>query len=459
MDRDSPELAAAIAELEGLQQQLVAITEHRSRVMVLLTDRSREIADLTTELGRAKAEALRHLEDAQSATRQLRRTNEKLVDVAQSKQQLEGEAHRATDALESMRHELSATKVRSIELERDLKATQGELARIRQEVDASKRTLEARSGSWDQEREQLAMTLAGLTLEIQSEHQAARLLERQWIRTPARGHTELPGPSVGTNVDLRLAHVESVQLELTQLREERASLSAKVRELEREAGASRELSRLQQELRSALVDKSMLERRLEDAVQRDREREELQARIVELQQNRLEAEVARAEVERLRQRLYKAPLNSGTYATKQDSYLGELGRAEDDVEATLQDLAFQTDARGAVVADHRGLTVASLGDSHDSELLAAVAGEAERFSRQARQLLELAEITQFSLHDRNGRVAHYRFFAIDDDVMSVAVIGSAVPEETALDRVVAAVIQRLTDPLERAERVRKAGTR
>lgn len=458
MDRDSPELAAVLAELEGLQQQLVGVTEHRSRIMVLLSERSREIADLTTELGRAKTEALRHLEDAQSATRQLRRANEKLVDVAQSKQRIESELHRLTDEIESVRHELAATRTRSVELERELKTSQSELSHLRQEVDASKRTLEAQTGSWDQERQQMAMTLAGLSLEIQNEHQAARLLERQWLRTPAQPLVELGKPSETANIDLRLAHAESVQLELVQLRDERASLSAKVRELEREAGASRELTRLQQELRTALVEKNLLERRLEDATYRDHEREELRSKIAELQQNRLEAEVARAEVERLRLRLYKAPLTSGTYATHSSSYLDELNGTDDDVDTALQNLALQVDARGAVVADHRGFPVASLGNSYDSELLAAVAGEAERFSRQARGLLELAEITQFTLHDRTGRVAHYRFFAIDEDVMSVAVIGSAVPEEATLDRVVASVIQQLTDPRGRAARVRKAGT-
>src|SRR5512133_3303784 len=101
MDHDSTELAVAKAEIEGLQQQLVAVTEHRSRIMVLLSERSGEIADLTTELGRSKAEALRHLEDAQSAARQLRRANDKLIEVAKSKQAFESDQHRIADELAS----------------------------------------------------------------------------------------------------------------------------------------------------------------------------------------------------------------------------------------------------------------------------------------------------------------------------------------------------------------------
>jgi predicted regulator of Ras-like GTPase activity (Roadblock/LC7/MglB family) len=438
--------------------------------MVLLSERSREIADLTTELGRAKAEALRHLEDAQSSTRQLRRTNEKLVEIAQAKQSLESEQHRYVDEIASVRLELAAQKARSIEFEHDLKIAQTDVARLHQELDATKRTLEAQLSAWDQERSQLTMTVSGLTLEIQSEHQAARLLERRWLRS-SEADADLAklrqGPSANERstdatgevavLNLRVAHAEAALRELDQLREERATLSSKVRELEREAGASRELTRLQQELRSVLVDKNLLERRLEDAEFRNHEREELRTQIAELQQFRIDAELARAEVERLRARLYKAPLTSGTYAARTESYLDELGSSGDDVEIQLQRLGLQAEAQHVVIADHRGFPVASLGDSATSEIVAAVAGIAERFSHQARQLLELAEVTQFTVQDRNGTVAHYRFFAIDEDVMSVAVIGRCVPDEPSLDRVVSAMIQRLTDPRERAARIRKAG--
>ena len=273
MDRDSPELVAADLDVDGLQQQLMAVTEHRSRIMVLLTERSREIADLTTELGRARAEALRHLEDSQSSARQLRRVNDKVADVVQSKHALEAEHHRTADALESVRLELSATKTHSSDLERDLRVAQGELTHLRQELDATRRTLEAQTGVWEQERGQFSMTLTGLTLEIQSEHQAARILERRWVVAQAQPLLEHERPSESTGVDLRLAHAQAVQDELAQQREERASLSDKVRDLERDAGASRELARLRQELRNTQVEKNLLERRLEDAEARDRERE------------------------------------------------------------------------------------------------------------------------------------------------------------------------------------------
>jgi predicted nucleic acid-binding Zn-ribbon protein len=460
MDRDPPKLAleSALAEIDGLNQQVLAVTEHRSRIMALLTERSREIADLTAELGRSKTDGLRHLEDAQSTARQLRRANEKLVEVTQTKLALENEFHRITDELASLRLELSATKARSTELELEHKTSQSELGRLRQEVDATRRTLEAQTNAWEQERNQLSITMAGLTLEIQSEHHAARVLERRWIQSPAGPSSELQPSREGTGVDLRLAHAESMQLEMVNLREERAELSAKVRGLERDAGASRELARLQQELRTAQVEKKLLERRLENAEVRDLEREELRAKVADLQQNRLDADLARAEVERLRLRLYKAPLHSGTYATHSESNHNELkARDKTDLGAELQNLFLQAGARGVVVADQGGFVVASVGGGPDAEMLAAAAGEADRFSRQTRQLLELAEITQFTLQDRNGAIAHYRFFAIDEDVMSIAVIGPNVPDEGSLDRVVSAVIQQLTSPRERALRIRNSG--
>ncbi|HMA92686.1 MAG TPA: hypothetical protein VKP30_08370 [Polyangiaceae bacterium] len=459
MDHDSTELAVVKAEVEGLQQQLVAVTEHRSRIMVLLSERSREIADLTTELGRSKTEALRHLEDAQSSARQLRRANDKLVEIAKSRQIVESEQHRLADELASVRLELAVTKSHAGELEQDLKAARAELARLHHEVDATRRTLEAQTGAWEQERSQLAMTVSGLSIEIQNEHQAARVLERKWVFTPfdQAPTSSLSGDSGG--MDLRLARAEVVEDELKQLREERASLSARVRELERDAGATRELDKLKQELRSALVDKNLLERRLEDAEARDREREELYSRIADLQHNRLDADLARAEIERLRLRLYKAPLHSGAYALNTESYQEELGVEAGNLEAELQQAALQAEARSAVVADHRGFVVASLGSTHDSEVLAALAGEAERFSSQARELLQLAEVTQFSMQDRNGTIAYYRFFALDEDVMTVAILGNGSPEEDSVNRIVTATLHRLTDPRDRAARVLKSGTR
>lgn len=459
MDRDPSELAVALAEIEGLNQQLVAVTEHRSRIMVLLSERSREIADLTTELGRAKTESLRHLEDAQSNARQLRRANEKLVEIAKTKQLIEADQHRIVDELASVRLELSVTKAHARELEQELKSSRSELSKLHQEVDATRRTLEARAGAWEQERAQFAMTVSGLSIEIQSEHQAARLLERKWIASPFEALPAASTNADGSVVDLRIVRAEALENEVNQLREERASLSAKVRELEREAGAARELEHLKQELRNALVEKNLLERRLEDADTRDREREELYAKIAELQGNRLDADLARAEVERLRLRLYKAPLHSGAYAVHSESYHKELGAEVNDLETELQNVALQAEARSAVVADQRGFVVASLGSTHDSEMLAAMAGQAERFSSQARELLQLAEVTQFTMQDRNGVVTYYRFFALDEEIMTVAIVGNATPDEVNLDRIVTATLQRLTDPRDRAARVLKSGTR
>lgn len=303
------------------------------------------------------------------------------------------------------------------------------------------------------------MTVSGLSIEIQSEHQAARLLERKWIASPFEALPAASTNADGSVVDLRIVRAEALENEVNQLREERASLSAKVRELEREAGAARELEHLKQELRNALVEKNLLERRLEDADTRDREREELYAKIAELQGNRLDADLARAEVERLRLRLYKAPLHSGAYAVHSESYHKELGAEVNDLETELQNVALQAEARSAVVADQRGFVVASLGSTHDSEMLAAMAGQAERFSSQARELLQLAEVTQFTMQDRNGVVTYYRFFALDEEIMTVAIVGNATPDEVNLDRIVTATLQRLTDPRDRAARVLKSGTR
>lgn len=430
-------------EIAALNQQLVGVSEHRSRLMVLLTERSREIADLTVELARATTEGRRHLEDAQCAARQLRRANEKLVEVTQGKHAIETTHSQLHDELESLRWELGTTKATATSAKRDLVSTHAELTRLHQELDAAKRTLEAEAGSWQQERDQLQMTLTGLSLEIRSEHQAARLLERRWTEAGARmelAHVAERGREVKelAPLDFRLARAEALEEEVIHLREECARMSAQLRELDRDAGASAELSRAQQELRSLMVDKQLLERKLEDAQSRDCEREELQQRLGEQAHLLQETAALKAEVERLRGRLYKTPVTSGTFpvGTRMDA-IGQGQQAPRDLNSELAEFAAHADACSAVVADCLGFTVASVGSNDDCDSLAAVAGETDRLSSQASQILGLSAITQLTLEDRQGVVAHFRYFVIEDSVMSLGTLGSRIPPQDDLERIVA----------------------
>jgi len=427
--------------------------------MVLLTERSREIADLTQKLTRAKTESLRHLEDAQTTARQLKRVKERVSELTQSRQALQTEFSKLGDDLENSKWLLASTRETAAEAEVKAVAANTELARLRQEFDATRRTLEAQSGSWEQEREQLRMTLAGLSLEIQNEHLAARVLERRWLLAdPQRvsfsaeaSHTMNgsgdPGP-----VDYRLAKTQALEAELESLREERAQLSARLRESERDAGAAADLERMQQDLRNLQVERKLLERKLEDMQSRDQERESLRDAVKELKSQLRETDGLRAEVERLRTKLYKAPMNSGTYPV--GSHIEAIGAGLSfprDLNSELAEFAQHADAQSAVVADGLGFPVAAFGEGHRCDGLAAVGGDADRLRTQARQILGLSEVTHLTIEDREGLVASFRYFAVDETLLNVGTLGNRAPVPEELERFVGITRRALTISQPRAD--------
>jgi predicted regulator of Ras-like GTPase activity (Roadblock/LC7/MglB family)/predicted nucleic acid-binding Zn-ribbon protein len=422
--------------------------------MVLLTERSREIADLTAELIRVKTDGLRYLEDAQSTARQLRRANERLAELSSTKHSLSTEHSQLNDELDTLRWELSSARCAANTAETGLSATSVELSKVRQELDAARRTLEAKTGAWDQEREQLKMTVGGLSLEIQNEHQAARVLERRWALTEPKSVPSLAGSDTGKDqsrdslpVDYRLARVYALEEELENLREERAKLSARLRELEHDAGAAIELEKAQQELRNLQVERQLLERKLEAATLRDEEREALRGNLKDFQQQLRETDGLRAEVERLRAKLYKTPLTSGTFpAAPRVDPLSQGLTTPVDLNHEISEFAENAEVQSAVVADGLGFPVAASGNSMDSDGLAAVAGEADRLSTQARQILGLSEVTQLTLEDRDGMVAHFRYFAVEESIMSIVTLGTQVPNKDDLDRIVGLTRHTLTVP-------------
>jgi hypothetical protein len=443
----SEELAAIQAELIALNQQLVGVSEHRSRLMVLLTERSKEIADLTAELVRTKTDGLRHLEEAQSSARQLRRANERLAELSSAKQSLSTEQSQLHDELDALRWEVTSAREAVSTAESNHSNLEAELHRVRQEFDAVRRTLEAKTLAWEQERDQLKMTVSGLSLEIQNEHQAARILERRWVQAEpvAQVQGSTPSPNAeGVSIDYRLARSEALELELEELRDERARMSARLRELEREAGASVELEKVQQELRNLQVDRQLLERKLESAERREEERLSLQDREKELKQQVRETEALRAEVERLRSKLYKTPHAPSVLTTilRNENSCGDES-ALHMLYRKLAEFGEGIDAQSVVVAESAGFPVATIGNAVDGDSLAAVAGEADRLRTHAHQLLGLSEVTKLTLEDREGMFAQFRYFASDDDLMSIVTLGPQVAEKTELERIVTQIRQNL----------------
>lgn len=447
----SEDLVTIKAELAALSQQMVGVSEHRSRLMVLLTERSREIADLSTELVRVKTEGLRHLEEAQSAARQLRRANERLAELSSTKHSLSTEHSQLHDELEALRWELATARSATAKADVSQQAATAELSLLKQEVDTVRRTFEAKQGAWEQEREQLKMTVNGLSLEIQNEHQAARILERRWVMTETdAGAVRSAHPESardGAALDYRLARTAALEEELRQLREEHATMSARLREFGRQAYFSMELEKAQQELRDLQVIRQLLERKLEDAEHRDDERQSLRDRTKELELQLRETQSLRAEVDRLRAKLYKTPLTSGTFPAllRSDSAEDSLN-ASRDLNHVLTEFAQRFDALSVVVADGLGFPVAATGTTVDGDGLAAIAGEADRLRLQAHQILGLSEITQLRLEDREGQLALFRYFPYEGAIMSIVTLGTDIPSKEDLNRMVGLTCQTLSTP-------------
>jgi predicted regulator of Ras-like GTPase activity (Roadblock/LC7/MglB family)/chorismate mutase len=364
----------------------------------------------------------------------------------------QAECSKLHDELETLRWEVAAARGHSSDatLERRQYAT--EVNKLRYELDETKRKLEANLSAWDQEREQFRLTMSGLSLELRNEHHAARVLERRWVvgnpSAPAIS-TRVHGGSSGEllPINYEVIRNEGMVQELAQLREERAQLSARVRELEREAGAAHELEKLRQDIRAMHVERQLLERRLADAESRTLEHETLERQFEELQLQLREMDALKAETDRLRARLYNTPTSSGTFPIGSRVTAIAAGIIPStDLVSELEDLAHYFEARSAVVADGLGFPVATVGSNADCEHLAAVAGEADRLASHAKQILGLTEVTQLTLEDRQGTIAHFRYFAIDDNIMSVGTLGTLVPQREELDRVVALTKQTLTTP-------------
>lgn len=456
----SEDVASLKAELQEVREQLVSVSEHRSRVMVSLTERSHEVTTLISELNRAKAESCRHLEEMSSTAKNLKLASGRASELLALKNRLQTEYSQLTDELETTRWDLASARGSTADAELRASQSAAELAKIRLELDSVRRTLEAKADGWKQEREQLDMTVTGLSLELQNEHVAARQLHRLWLTSSAGLENRQPGLELATRsvtsspgFDARDAQFQALQRELEELRSEKADLALSVRELKREAARACELERSQQDYRQLQVEHQLLKRKLEDVAEHDEEREALREQLTELRATVRDAEGLRAEVERLRAKLYKAPLNSGTFP------LGEkvdaIARGEvpaRDLAAELADFAHQTEAESAVVADSLGFPVAAIGASGQGDSLAAVAGDADRLRTQARQLLGLAEVTQLTVEDREGRFAVFRYFEVDGNLMSIGMLTPRNPEPHELERFLGVTRHALSVPRIRAER-------
>jgi len=431
----------------GFDEYLAAVAEHRNRLATALGEMQSRLQTVARELERTQRSDVSS-DQREELQRQLRRSNEKLIELGREKQLLQASELRLTETVERLTGQLE--QVRG-----ELRLEQAEALRhgtafcdLTEERERLAELVADHDHQLAVEREQWETTVVGLKLEIESVHEAARALEQQWRRRIAEGQatvgTSQPAKVESAGTELKLLQVEAVLEEVERLREERTALFAKTRELEREKGASIENLRLVSELRSLQLERSQLVRRLEERSALVEELDRLRIRVRDLERVESEKAVLVRELQRTRARLYKAPTNSGTFAVEEAGSGSPTERGG--VEWALGELAEEVAARGAVVADALGFPVAASGESDLVEQLAAMTGMAARVGEQARSLLSLAEIVEVTVRDRVGLVVHTRFFPVEEDLMAVGVIAETLPEPASVDRVVARTVRGLCEP-------------
>ncbi len=386
--------------------------------------------------------------ESESLLRQLRRSNEKLIELGREKKSLEASELRLTETVERLSAECEQARVAARLDQKEAARHRAACRRLTDERDQLAKEVADHALGLAEEREQWETTVVGLKLEIESVHEAARALERQWRLRSDEGHIGAKVASGGLSSDgpsnQRVAQAEAVLGEVEALRAERPALFAKIRELEREKGASAENARLLVEIKSLQLDKSQLLRHLEETSGLVDELDRLRTRVRDLERVEAEKEVLARDLQRTRARLYKAPTNSGTFAVEEPCSGAPTERGG--VEWALGELVEEVMARGAVVADALGFPVVASGEPELVEQLAAMTGMVARVGEQAQSLLDCAEIVEVTVRDRDGLIVHTRFFPVEEEVMAVGVMAAVLPEPASVERVVYSTVRGLTEP-------------
>ena len=98
------------------------------------------------------------------------------------------------------------------------------------------------------------------------------------------------------------------------------------------------------------------------------------------------------------------------------------------VEMELKKLLVNTRSKTAVIADHRGLSLAEAGETGLSDELAALSSLAQSLAGQGRSLVSLNPVTSVELHDSNREGLFVRFFQVDDESMGLVLLGRRYAE-------------------------------
>ncbi len=269
-----------------------------------------------------------------------------------------------------------------------------------------------------------------------------------------------------------IAEIERLKKELSAERQARNEAEQKLSSIEKERQAYREMRLEAQALRIRAEKADELTSKLEEAQERlavlepsadpkgeleslrRRERalvikvERLRRRVSELQryadenrhlreqigeQEKLQAQIREFEsrVRHLEGQLLKSVSEESHEATPDVVTAVELppllttipNTISGTVEMELRNLLVSTRSKTAVIADHRGLSLAEAGEPGLSDELAALSSLAQSLAGQGRSLVSLNPVTSVELHDSSREGLFVRFFQVDDESMGLVLYG------------------------------------
>jgi chromosome segregation ATPase len=444
-------------ELRSLRQTL----DEQKAAGDLLVERERTAREgqtaLARELEQARNDRQRREGEFKSLAESLRRTEE---------DQKEGQRAAATlhsQSEQTWRQKLQTTltehEARVSELEAswaakqaalvgDMQQLSGELSRYKADCDAlvvQNRELQAQHRVVSEALSAVGSTAA--TAQGEWQEAQARLAELERLRQDnailreEKSHAEDSLRELATRgedareVRVQLAAAQAKLSELERILEENRKLRDEAADLRLHGDAAGELEKLTTEHKRLRLDAELMARRLSDLLQDQTELADLRARAQDMAALSDEVEYLRRREKDLEARLYASgrltrdnlPAMTGVQA---------LHTVGTNMEASLHALVQPDGPRTAVLADIQGFLIASAGETHHQEGLAAFAAIASDMVARTRMLLPLADVAAIRISDTNRIVLSCRLFSSGGQGLGVATLGPGEPSSEDADRVV-----------------------
>ncbi len=415
--------------LEEKASALLDLTEERDRAHKMIEQSSRENADLDNDIKQLRAE----LEASLSAKKSIERSFAQKLDAAQKNQ----------DALDAR---LRATTIELDHTKDEREKISGEINDLSEQLDVAKTKVADLEKTRDDDSQDPSIAqkeIDELTINIQM----------------AQGEL--------SDLRLKLQITQAKLAEVDRLIEQNRDLRIENTDLQIHREASAALEQLQKEHKQTKIEAELALHRLDELEGKEQELGELRAKAEELVFLTTELAESRMRESALRAKLF----SSGRLSTLSTSgpavggpavggllpagsavgglAVGGLLSAGPAVggfavggllSAGLDALVRVKNARAAILADGNGFLVASAGEAHDQEDLAAFTGLVGEMTTRARAFLPLGDLINLRIIDSNAVAISCRFFDSEGTSYALATVDTDLPgtdpaEERTVDLV------------------------